>query len=89
MPIVVYAIAVFVLAFISIRFLHRMIPTLLIVVSWTLFGPLLMQVANFLLLGYLEPFWVWAAIIEMAIALVASVTALMVSAAIEQGPQVK
>ena len=89
MPIVVYAIAIFVLCFVSIRFLHRMAPTLLIVVAWTLLGPLLMQVANFLLLGYLDPFWVWTSIVLAAIALVASVAALMLCAALERGPEVK
>jgi len=89
MPIVVYAITVFVLTFISIRLLHRVVSTLLIVVSWTLLGPILMEVANYLLVGYLDPFWKWTATIETAIALVASVAALMLCAAIENGPEVK
>jgi hypothetical protein len=89
MPIIVYAIAVFVLCFISIRFLHRMISTLLIVVLWTLLGPMLMEVANVLHVWYLDPFCQWTATIEAVIALVASVAALMVNAAIEKGPEVK
>jgi hypothetical protein len=88
MPLVVYAIAVFVLCFASIRFLRR-IPTLLIVVSWTLLGPILMQAANFLLVGYLDPFWVWASFVLAVIALVASVAALMLCAALERGPEAR
>jgi hypothetical protein len=89
MPIIVYAIAIFALCFVSIRFLHRIVPTLLIVVLWTLLGPILMQVANYLLVGYLDPFWVWASLVLAAIALVASVAALMLCAVLERGPEVK
>jgi hypothetical protein len=87
--VVVYALAVFVLCFVSIRFLHRKIPTLAIVVFWTLIAPILMQVANLLLVGYLDPFWTWAATIQAAVALVASMAALMISAAIESDGKAK
>jgi hypothetical protein len=81
---VTYAIGVFVLCFVSIMLLRRIIPTLLIVAAWTLLGPILMQVLNYFLVGYLDPFWKWAATIQGVIALVASFAALMVLAAIEQ-----
>ena len=83
-PIVIYAIAIFVLCFVSIRFLHRIVPTLVIVLAWTLLGPILMEVANYLLIGYLDPFWAWASLVLIAIALVASVAALMLCAALER-----
>jgi hypothetical protein len=84
MPVVIYALGVSVLCFISIGLLRRKVPALLIVASWTLLGPILMQVLNYLYLGYLEPFWQWAAFIQGVIAVGASVAALMVWAAIEK-----
>ncbi len=81
---VIYALGVSVLCFVSIGLLRRKVPALLIVASWTLLGPILMQVLVYFHLGYLEPFWQWAATIQGVIALVASVAALMVWAAIEK-----
>ncbi len=77
------ALAVCVLCFISLRLLRRKLWAPLIVASWTLLGPLLMYVFNYPLIGYVDPFWKWATIILGAIALAASMAALMVSAAIE------
>ena len=84
MAVVIYTLAVTVLCFLSLGLLRRKVPALLIVASWTLFGPVLMQVLNYFEVGYWDPFWQWAAIIQCAIALVASVAALMVWAAIEK-----
>ena len=81
---VTYALGIFVLCLISMRFLRRKVPALLIVATWTLLGPILMQVFNYFLVGYLDPFWKWAATIQGAVALVASIAALMVLAAIDQ-----
>ena len=86
---VVYALAVFGLCFVSIRLLNRMVPTLAIVAAWTLLGPILMQVANWLLVGYLDPFWKWAATIQAAVAVIACIAALMICAAIEPDAEAK
>jgi hypothetical protein len=43
-----------------------------------------MQVLNYFLVGYLDPFWKWAATIQGGVALVASIAALMVLAANDQ-----
>lgn len=84
MPVVIYTVAVFVLCFASIGLLRRKIPALLIVASWTVLAPILMQVLNYFYIGYLDPFWQLAATIQCAIALVASVVALMIWAAMDQ-----
>jgi hypothetical protein len=84
LALVSYALGVCVLCFISIGLLRRKVPALLIVAAWTLLGPILMQVLNYFHVGYLDPFWQWASMIQAAIALVASVAALMVWAAIEK-----
>ena len=73
---VTYALAVFFLCLISIKFLGRRVPALLIVASWTFLGPILMQTLNYFLVGYLDPFWKWAATIQGGVALVASIAAL-------------
>jgi hypothetical protein len=44
-----------------------------------------MQLLNILLVGYVDPFWKWAATIQAAIALVASVAALGIWAVIDRG----
>jgi hypothetical protein len=80
-----YAFAVFALCFLSIGLLRRKFGALLVVALWTLLGPILMQGANYLLVGYLDPFWKWASTIQAAIALVSSVVALGVRAALEDG----
>jgi MFS family permease len=79
----VYAVCVFALCFISIKFLRQKLQSLLIVAAWTVLGPIVMQVLNYFLVGFLDPFWQWAALVQGVIALAASVAALMVSAAIE------
>ncbi len=84
LPLIIYALGVSVLCFISIGLLRRKLPALLIVASWTLLGPILMQVLNYFHVGYLDPFWRWVSVILAAIALGASVAALMVWAAIEK-----
>ncbi len=85
----IYAVAVFALCFISIGLLRRKFAALLMVALWTLLGPILMQVCNFLLVGYLDPFWIWASTVQAAVALVASLFALGVKAAFERGEETK
>lgn len=87
--VVTYALAVFLLSFISIYFLRRRVSAILIVVVWTVLGPILMQVFNYLLVGYLDPFWKWAATIQGVIALAASSASLGVWAAIETGENIR
>jgi MFS family permease len=82
-PLIVYAIAVFVLCFISIKYLRRKLMALLVVAIWTLLGPVAMQVLNYFVVGYLDPFWVWTTVVLAVIALGASVAALMLAAALE------
>ena len=82
--ILIYAVAVFVLCFISIWFLRRKILALLIVAAWTFLGPILMQVLVYFQLGYLDPFWKWAATIQGAIALGAASTAAGVWSVLEK-----
>jgi hypothetical protein len=82
-----YAFAIFALCFFSIGLLRRKVAALLVVALWTFLGPILMQGANFLLVGYLDPFWKWASTIQAVIALVASVVALGVRAALERSEE--
>lgn len=84
LPLAIDTIGVFLLCFLSIKFLGQKIPASLIVVDWTFLGPFLMQLANYLHLGYLEPFWRWTSFVLVLIALVASMAALMISAAVEK-----
>lgn len=80
-----YAFAVFVLCFGTIWLLRLKLSAIFAVALWTILGPILMQLLNILLVGYVDPFWRWAATIQAAIALVASVAALGVRAAINRG----
>jgi hypothetical protein len=84
-----YALVVFVLCFVSVWYLRRKLPAILIVAFWTLAGPILMQLLNFQLVGYLDPFWKWAATVQGAVALVASTGALGVCAAMDQPTEAK
>jgi hypothetical protein len=79
-----YAFAVFVLCFGTIWLLRLKFSAIFAVALWTVLGPILMQLLNLLLVGYVDPFWKWAATIQAAIALVASVVALGVWAVIDQ-----
>jgi hypothetical protein len=80
-----YAFAVFVLCFATIWLLRRKLSAIFAVALWTILAPILMQLLNILMVGYVDPFWKWAAIIQAAVALVASVAALGVWAAVERG----
>jgi hypothetical protein len=59
----------------------------LVVGLCTIIAPVLMQWLNTLWVGYLDPFWEWTTLWLAVIALVASVTALGVGAAIENGQE--
>ena len=87
--IVVYALAIFALCFASIQPTRRVTSVVAIVALWTLLGPILMQVSNLLVVGYLDPFWKWAATIQLVVALVASVAAVMLRATLEANSEVK
>jgi hypothetical protein len=89
LPLIIYALGVFLLSVISIRLLMRKVPVLLIVVLCTIIGPAAMQGLNTLAVGYLDPFWEWTTPILGLIALAASVTALGICAAVEAGPERK
>jgi hypothetical protein len=82
-----YAFAVFVLCFATIWLLRLKMSALFAVALWTILAPILMQLLNFLLVGYVDPFWKWAATIQAALALVASVAALGVWAALDRGTE--
>jgi hypothetical protein len=82
-----YASAVFVLCFGTIWLLRLKLSAIFAVALWTMLGPIVMQLLNILLVGYVDPFWQWAATIQAGIALVASVAALGVWAAIDRGAE--
>jgi hypothetical protein len=79
-----YAFAVFVLCFGTIWLLRLKLSAIFAVALWTMLGPILMQLLNFLLVGYVDPFWKWAATIQAALALMASVAALGVWSVIDK-----
>ena len=79
-----YAFAVFVFCFGTIWLFRLKFSAILAVVLWTMLGPIVMQLLNILLVGYVDPFWKWAATIQAAIALVASVAALGAWAVIDR-----
>jgi len=79
-----YAFAVFVLCFSTIWLLRLKLSAIFAVALWTVLGPIVMQLLNILLVGYVDPFWKWAATIQAAIALVASVAALGVWAVLDR-----
>jgi hypothetical protein len=81
----VYAFAVFVFCFGTIWLLRLKLSAIFAVALWTILGPTVMQLLNMLLVGYVDPFWKWAAAIQAAIALVASVAALGVWAVKDRG----
>jgi hypothetical protein len=85
LPLVLYALGVFAAALISIRVIRRKGSALLVVALCTIVAPVLMQLLNALVTGYLDPFWEWATFWLAVIALAASVAALGIGAAIEQG----
>jgi hypothetical protein len=87
LPLIIYALVVFFLCLILIRLLNRKLPVLLIVGLCTVISPVLMQALNTLIIGYLDPFWEWATFMLGLIALVASLSALAFSAALEEGPE--
>ena len=80
-----YAFAVFVFCFGTIWLFRLKLSAIFAVALWTMLGPILMQLLNILLVGYVDPFWKWAATIQAAIALVASVAALGIWAVIDRG----
>jgi hypothetical protein len=80
-----YASAVFALCFGTIWLFRLKLSAIYAVALWTMLGPILMQLLNILLVGYVDPFWKWAATIQAAIAFVASVVALGVWAVIDRG----
>jgi len=82
-----YAFAVFVLCFGSIWLLRLKLSAIFAVAFWTILGPIAMQLINIVLVGYLDPFWKWAATIHAAIGLAASVAALGVWAVIDRGAE--
>ena len=84
-----YAFAVFILCFGTIWLFRLRLSAIFAVALWTMLGPIVMQLLNILLVGYVDPFWKWAATIQAAIALVASVAALGVWAVIDRGMEPK
>jgi len=83
LPLFIYALCVFSVCLIAIRFVRKKLLALLVVALCTIIAPVLMQWLNTLLVGYLDPFWKWATFWLAVIALAASVAALGVGAAIE------
>ena len=86
---VIYGLAVFALCFLSIGLLRQKLAAILVVLLWTLLSPLLMQLLNTLVIGYLDPFWEWSTFVLALIALGASTAALMAKAVLEQGEDSK
>jgi hypothetical protein len=84
-----YAFAVFVLCFGTIWLLRLKLTAIFAVALWTMLGPVVLQLLNIVRVGYVDPFWRWAATIQAAIALVASFAALGVWAAIDRGVEQK
>jgi hypothetical protein len=87
LPLIIYALGVFILCFVSIWYMRRKVSTFLLVALCTVLSPIVMQGLSVLVFGYLDPFWKWTTPILGLIALVSSVTALGVCAAIEQGEE--